>query len=195
MYVPPVIQSFGFCFARRLKPQTQIAWSINLPIQCQLGSLTGDQRPYSDQIQTLKSYFVFPVTLLSENSPRRRFSVFTISNKSLSMSNKLFSMSNKLFSMLEVLNSFYYNHSVSVYETCSASLSLQGLWWSVSGLPKLLSLSHGWYNTCMIKISVKDADVQDIANFAFFLFSYFRKGRMLYIFTLSVGRSVGWRHH
>ena len=184
MYVPPVIQSFGFCFARRLKPQTQIAWSINLPIQCQLGSLTGDQRPYSDQIQTLKSYFVFPVALLGENSPRRRFSVFTISNKSFSMSNKL---SSKSFSMLEVLNSFYYNHSVSVYETCPASLVLQGLWWSVLGLPKLLSWSHGWDNTCMIKISVKDAE--DIANFAFFLFSYFRKGRLLYIHP--VGRLVG----
>ena len=113
--------------------------------------MTGDQRQYSDQIQTLKSYFVFPVALLAENSPRRHFSVFTISNKSLSMSNKLLSMSSKLFSMVEVLNIFYYNHSVYVYETCPASLVLQGLWWSVLGLPKLLSLSHGWYNTCMIK--------------------------------------------
>ena len=117
----------------------------------QLGSLTGDQRPYSDQIQTLKSYFVHPVALLAANSPRRRFSVFTISNKSFSMSNKLLSMSSKSFSMLEVLNIFYYNHSVYVYETCPASHVLQGLWWSVLGLPKLLSLSHGWYNTCMIK--------------------------------------------
>ena len=149
MYVPPVLQSFGFCCARRLKPQTQIAWTINLPIQCQLGSLTGDQRPYSDQIQTLKSYFVFPVALLAANSPSRHFSVFTISNKS-------FSISNKLFSMLEVLNSFCYNHSVYVYETCSASLVLQGLWWSVLGLPKLLSLSHGWdNNTCMIEYKSK----------------------------------------
>ena len=49
MYVPLVLQSFGLCFAHDLKPQTQIAWSINLLIQNSMSAWKPDWWPVTIQ--------------------------------------------------------------------------------------------------------------------------------------------------